>query len=115
MNKDEFLNELRIKFPDAYASIDIHEKGNLHCEIGAFRVYLENEMLNGGEWFCEKAFKFINECLSVSNDELQNAIEISFIEDLALGEQNETTHKIIKERAPKVIRNKMVKIHEFWS
>ena len=115
MTREEFLLRLEKEFPEAYSSIDEYEKGQLHCEMGAFRVYVEKAMLNGQEWSCEKAFSFIDKCLSAADPELKNAIEISFIEDLALGEQNKAIHKIIKERAPKDIREKMIEVDDYWS
>lgn len=115
MNREKFLDKLEEEFPDAYSTIDEYEKGALHCEMGAFRVYIEKKMIDGGEWYCEKAFRFIEKCLAESDSDLKNAIEVSFIEDLALGDQNDITYKIVKERAPKIIREKMRDIHEFWS
>jgi hypothetical protein len=46
--------------------------------------------------------------------ESKNAIEVSFIEDLALGENNERRYKMVTERMPQSIRARMVHVHEFW-
>ena len=82
--------------------------------MAAFRRWVEDELSKGGEWNCEKAFKFIEECLKVADSDLDNAIEVSFIEDLALGEHEPKYKKIVKERAPASIKEKMIEAHEFW-
>jgi len=110
----EFIKEMESLFPDAFAQIDKYERGLLHCEMGAFRSYIEKKMDEGSEWYCEQAFRFIESCLSQAGPNLENAIEVSFIYDLALGEHNERRYKIVKERMPQSIRAKMVHIREFW-
>jgi hypothetical protein len=114
MDRNDFLLQLKAQFPDAYSQIDEYESGLLHCEMGAFRRWVEGELSKGGEWNCEKAFKFVEECLKVANSDLENAIEVSFIEDLALGEHELKYKKIIKERAPALIKEKMIEAHEYW-
>ena len=88
MNRETFLKELEAQFPDAYTKIDDIDQGLLHLEMSAFRRWVESELASGGAWNCEKAFKFIETCLKHAGPELENAIEISFIEDLALGEHD---------------------------
>lgn len=114
MERAEFIKALETEFPDAFSRIDKHESGLLHCEVGAFRAFLEKKMDEKAEWYCEKAFRFIELCLKEAGPNLENAIEVSFIYDLAVGEQNEERYRVVKERAPKSIRNKMIQTHEFW-
>jgi len=114
MDRDEFLKQLEANFPEAYAEINESEKGLLHCEVGAFRRWVEIQMEVGHAWNAEKALRFIERSLREAGFELSNAIEVSFIEDLALGEHKLEYQIIIKERAPKSILLKMAKLHEFW-
>lgn len=114
MERLDFLKQLEVKFPDAFAKIDDIDEGLLHCEMAAFRRYVEEKMDQGSAWYCEKALCFVEQCLRESGAALENAIEVSFIEDLALGEHNRQRYEIVKERAPKTIRNKMIEVHEFW-
>lgn len=86
----------------------------LHCEVAAFRDHVEAKMDEKAAWYCERALRFIHECLNVAGPDLRNAIEVSFIEDLALGTQTPQRHEIVRERAPKDIRNRMIQAHEFW-
>jgi len=114
MNRETFLKELKVQFPDAYSNIDDIDQGLLHLEMSAFRRWVESELVTGGAWNCEKAFKFVETCLKHADPGLENAIEISFIEDLALGEHDMKIKKIVKDRAPKTIIEKMEIAHEFW-
>jgi hypothetical protein len=114
MERPEFISELEAQFPEAFARIDKYESGNLHTEMGAFRDYIEQKMEEGAFWYCERAFQFIERCLKDAGPELKNAIEISFIEDLALGIQNKQRYDIVKQRAPRLIRDKMIQAHNFW-
>ena len=114
MNRLEFLKQLEIEFPDGFAEIDTSEQ-LLHCEIADFREWVVKLMDEGSEWKCQQVFEFMVNCLNTSDSSLENAIEISFIEDLALGEHKVMYRNIVKARAPKALRNKMAKVHSFWS
>ena len=114
MDRAKFLSELKAQFPEAFAQIDKYETGQLHTEIGSFRAYIEQKMEEGAAWYCERAFRFIERCSKDADAELRNAIEISFIEDLALGAQNKKRYDIVKDRAPKLLRDKMIEAHDFW-
>jgi hypothetical protein len=114
MERPEFMAALESRFPDAFAQIDQHESGLLHCEVGAFRRFVEEKMDAAAAWYCERAFRFIEHCLKEAKPELKNAIEVSFIYDLAIGGQNKQRYEIVKERAPKLIRDKMTQADRFW-
>lgn len=115
MNRTEFLNALFSQFPEAEQAIDECSHGLLHCEMGDFRCLVEEKMDLGQEWFCERAFSFIEKCYINASDELENALEISFIEDLALGEHSTQRKRIIRERMTSSLLSKMVTVHEYWS
>ena len=114
MDREDYLSELELNFPEAFEQIEDSEKGLIHCEVAAFRRYLEGQMDEGKEWVCEKGFKFIANCLNSPTPDLENALEISFIEDLALGEQKSSYYDVIKSRAPVIIQEKLAISHEFW-
>jgi hypothetical protein len=114
MDRAKFLSELEAQFPEAFAQINKYESGQLHTEMGSFMAFIEEKMEEGAAWYCERAFRFIERCLNDADPELKNAIEISFIEDLALGVQNKKRYDIVKDRAPKLLRDKMIEAHVFW-
>ncbi len=114
VKRDQFIKALAEQFPEAYALINQYERGLLHCEVGAFRLFIEQKMDEGALWYCEKAFRFIEQCLGQADSELQNAIEVSFIEDLAFGKQTARRYAVVKERAPRSLSNRMAQVDMFW-
>ena len=113
MTRIDFLREIEEKFPEAFLTIDTTNE-LLHCEISDFRSWLESQMKLGAAWKCQKVFEFILHSLNNADSELENAIEVSFITDLALGEHMPEYKLIIEDRAPAEIRRKLTAIHEFW-
>lgn len=114
MGRDQFIKALEAQFPDAYAQITEYERGLLHCEVGAFRMFIEQKMDEGAAWYCEKAFRFIEDSLGPASPELRNAIEVSFVYDLAVGKQTKQRYTIVKERAPLSLWDQIVHIDTFW-
>jgi len=45
---------------------------------------------------------------------LENALEISFIEDFAFREHNNSVYRIIRERVSPGMRKRLIAHHEFW-
>lgn len=82
-------------------------KGLLHCEMGAFRRAAEDALDQGKLWQAEKYFRFVEQVLPVANPDVENALEVSFLEDLALGECTPARRKAVKERMPWSLRKKV--------
>jgi hypothetical protein len=86
LGREEFLARLALDFPDAAAGIAKYDSGLLHCEMAAFRRATEKAMDCGRFWEAERHFRWVEEMLKVAGPELRNALEVSYLEDLALGE-----------------------------
>ena len=114
MNRTDFLKQLKLRLPEAYAAIDTSEK-LLHCEMADFRQWVESQMKDRADWNCQKAFQFVVFCSKNADSSLENAIKVSFIEDLALGEHLPEYKVVVKERAPKELRDQLSSISEFWA
>jgi hypothetical protein len=108
------MTMLAKQFPEVISAIDEYEAGFLHCEIGVFRSTVEQAMDEGRLWDVERYLRFVDEILPDADVAVQNAIEVSFIEDLALGEHTEARQRAIRDRASKTIRAKMRNINGFW-
>jgi hypothetical protein len=85
-SRDEFIRQLQAEFPEAAVAISEYETGILHCEVAVLRRLTEETMDAGNAWLAERHFRFIERLLKDANAELRNAIEVSYLEDLALGE-----------------------------
>jgi hypothetical protein len=114
MNREQFLDRLAAQFPDVAAQIRPDETGLLHCEVAAFRRATEEAMDAERLWAVEKHFRFVEELLSKAGPELRNALEVSYLEDLALGEWSAARYKAVKERMPRSLRSILIRHRREW-
>jgi hypothetical protein len=114
IGRDEFLARLAIEFPEVIASFNEYDKGLLHCEIATFRRATERAIDTGRLWVAEKHFRFVQATLKDSNSELRNALEVSYLEDFALGEFTPERYRAVKARMPKSLRLIIERSHPNW-
>ena len=114
LGREDFLARLALDFPDAAAGINKYEAGQLHCEVGAFRRATEAAMDSGRFWEAEKHFRWVEELLKTAGPELRNALEVSYLEDLALGGCPPARYQAVKERMPKALRQILIAHHRQW-
>ncbi len=94
--------------------IDEYDAGLLHCEVGAFRSATEAAMDAGQFWEAERHFRLVEELLKSADPELRNALEVSYLEDLAFAECTPQRHRAVKERMPPALRQILIAHHEQW-
>lgn len=114
IGRDEFLNRLIVEFPDIAASIDTYSAGLLHCEMGHFLCMTERAMDEGRLWEAERHFRLVAELCEIAGPELRNALEISYLEDLAFGEWTPARHAAIKARMPRHLREILIGHRKEW-
>jgi hypothetical protein len=114
VGREEFLARLAADFPKAAAGIRSDEAGLLHCEVAAFRRATETAMDSGELWEAECHFRLVEELLATAGPELRNALEVSYLEDLALGECTPARHRAVKERMPRPLRQMLIAHQEQW-
>jgi hypothetical protein len=112
--RDDFLARLAAEFPDVIAGFGPYSAGLLHCEVADFRRATERAMDAGRLWEAERHFRLVEELLAVACPELRNALEVSYLEDLALGECTPARHRAVKERMPRALRQVVIGFHEQW-
>jgi hypothetical protein len=112
--RDDFLARLEAEFPDVVAGFGSHSAGLLHCEVGDFRQATERAMDAGRLSEAERHFRLVAELLTVASPELRNALEVSYLEDLALGEFNAARHQAVRERMPRELREILIQHHAHW-
>ena len=101
--RDTFLSDIETMFPDVVPLITEYDEGLLHCEVAAFRKYLEAALSNRREWECEKILRYVGDLLPRADEALENALLVSFLEDLALGDLSDVDKEILRQRAPSEI------------
>jgi hypothetical protein len=114
IDRSQSMTTLATRFPEVVGAIDKYEAGILHCKVAAFRRVAEQAMDQGRFWDVERYFRFVEETLPSADAEVRIAIEISFVEDFALGEHTEQRHRAVRERVSKVLREKIAMINEKW-
>ncbi len=114
VGREEFLARLTAEFPEVVAKINQYESGTLHCEVGAFRRATEQAMDTGRLWETERHFRLVEELLDAAGPELRNALKVSYLEDLALGECTPARHSAVKEHMPRALRQILIGHHEQW-
>lgn len=114
MTRERFLAELVSQFPGVTAQIRPDEGGILHCEVGAFRRVTEDALDSGQFWVAECHFKFVERVLREADLALRNALEISYLEDLAFGELTEARYRGVKERMPVALRTILIRHRSEW-
>jgi hypothetical protein len=110
----EFLDLLATEFPEVAAEVREQGDGLLHLEAAAFRLATERAMDAGQLWAAERHFRFVARVLSEAAPDVENALAISYIEDLALGECTPQRYHAVKERMPAGLRAEMARIHPNW-
>jgi hypothetical protein len=114
MNRVQFLAELAAEFPDVVAQIRSDESGLLHCEVAAFRRATERAMDTGQLWAAEQHFRFVERVLQHADSDLRNALEVSYLEDLAFGELTAERYRAVSERMPPSLRTILICHRREW-
>jgi hypothetical protein len=106
----KFIALLTAQFPEVPASFDEYRIGLLHCEMGAFARLTEEAIDEGNHWQVEKYFRFIKEMRETASPEVENAIDISYLEFLAFSEYSAIRHQAIRERMPSPLKEILFEI-----
>jgi hypothetical protein len=80
--RDEFLAELFERFPGLESKRDKSAKGLLHCEMGWFSHKTSEAIEIGAFRSVRHHFEFIDFASTHASDELENAIAVSYLENV---------------------------------
>lgn len=114
LDREAFITRLTGRFPEVSAAFSEYGAGLLHCEMADFRRVVETAMDDGRHAQVERYLRFVDECLQNAGPELQNAIEVSFVEDFALGDYNAARHNAVRERMPARLRQSIIEVNPEW-
>ncbi len=114
MDREEFIQRLAKRFPEVPTQISDYAHGLLHCEMADFRRVVESAMDSGNHWSVELYLRFLDDCRQAASPELANAIDVSFLEDFALGDHSEERLKAVRERMPRRLREQLVSVDDRW-
>lgn len=114
MDRQQLLARLTAEFPEVAAQIRDDEAGLLHYEVAAFRRATGEALDSGHLWSAERHFRFVAEMLAEADPQLRNALEISYVEDLALGDFSPERHAAVKSRMPRSSRALVIEYNPRW-
>lgn len=109
VDHEEFARRLDIEFPQLKNEFDEYSKGLLHCEVGALATLAEAAMDKERFWQAEKYFQLIADIRREATPEVENAIDVSFIEFFAFSELTENRYNGLK-RMPDELRAILLEI-----
>ncbi len=98
-----FLQMLNEEFPEVPQSFDQCGEGLLHCEMGAFARLTEGAIDTGRFSQVEQYFRFVARVRDRATPEVENAIDVSYIEFLAFSEVTDNRRQATK-RMPHSLR-----------
>jgi hypothetical protein len=84
LNHNDFIRLLGEQFPEIAGSIDDFAKGILHMEMGHFSHH-SMDALKAGQWDqLARHFSLAERLLKDGDEALQNAVNVSYLENLPL-------------------------------
>lgn len=105
-----FIQMLTEEFPEVVASFDEYAEGLIHVQMGTFARITEQAIDGGNLWQAEKYFRFVARARENASPEVENAIDVSYLEWLAFSDCTENRLRAIKERMPKSLRTIVLEI-----
>ena len=86
IDRELFLTALAERFPEVSARISDLESGLLHLEMGVVSA-ATCSAIEAGNWQAVAAhFGFVGEVFSAGDDAVRNAVYVSYLENVLLGE-----------------------------
>ncbi|TAL30609.1 MAG: hypothetical protein EPN97_12400 [Alphaproteobacteria bacterium] len=109
VHRSEFLKQLKATFPAVELEIN-KEQGLLHFEMAVFRRLVQQLIDSGDREQVTKAYKLAEWAYENGNDDLKNAIDVSFVEELNFND----TKKHKRQWARSLLPCTLAKLYEAW-
>jgi hypothetical protein len=109
IDREAFLQALATRFPEIAASISDIESGLLHPEMGVVSDATRSAITAHNWGAVQDQFEFIGEIFVGANEAVRNAVYVSYLENVLLGE---TSSDFMKARAmlPPVLSSAMAEL-----
>jgi len=97
-----FIKLLTEKFPSVVAEIDDCSQGLLHLEMGAFSRATQAAIDTGDRDTVRRHFQFIDEIFSQAAPDVENAINVSYLEHLRFNGRKATPTRTLELLTPRL-------------
>lgn len=83
MNAEHYMSELSERFPELAPTLDQEDwRGILHVETGRFAAFCQEAIDRSDRDLVESCYSFARQSAMYGTDDVQNAIGVSFVENL---------------------------------
>lgn len=89
MSRADFIHHVALHMPEAAALIEETDFGNLHLEMGALKLATRAAIMRYEFNVVRKHFSFVSYLFEYANEELYNAILVSYLEGLFISAASE--------------------------
>ena len=113
--RPEFIAALQKEFPAALENPRRDLDGLIHLEVAEFRDTVEDAVRDGRFWYVEQAFRFVEGYLDDSDDDVDNALGVSFLEDFAYTTFSKNEIESILCRLSMNMRKQLARFGEQWN
>ena len=96
----EWSRMLAEEFPEVPQAFDEYSTGLLHCEMGTFARLTDEAITTGNNHQVALDFDFVDRVRKEADAFVQNAIDVSYIENFAWDEWSERRHQALKQMPP---------------
>jgi hypothetical protein len=112
-DRPEFIDALTLRFPEVTSEIMDISDGLLHCEMADFARCSHTAILEGNFSVAKAHIDFIHEALLKASPALQNAIIVSYLENVFLGE---TAPNFLQTRTalPPAVGHELLLLEQHW-
>ena len=114
MDGIDFIGQLTLRFPEVSGTLRPEGRTLLHVGMADFRPAVEAAMDAGRYWRAYQYLHFLDGCIDAADEALANAIDVSFVEDFAVGEYTAERHRAVRERMPDRLRRRVVAVNSRW-
>ena len=109
IDSDGFLQALAKRFPEIAANIDEVDSDLLHLEMAAVS-HATQEAVNAQRWETVAShFAFIEEAFAGGTEEIKNAVYVSYLENIFLGESS-SSHMSVRAMLPPELAKALVEL-----
>jgi len=107
IDHSRFIELLSVRFPEVYADIDDNSSGLLHPEVGTLARATQRAIDAGETDQVIAYFKFVDEIFTKAAPDVENAIYVSYLENLNFGGRNHyrtSARKLLPTRLSRALR-----------
>jgi hypothetical protein len=112
INHPQFVALLNEQFPAVAAAIDECSQGLLHCEMGTLARATQTCLKSGDSETARKHFAFVDEVFQNADRDVQNAVYVSYLENLQFEGANIMTPQARELLTPR-LRTALIELEEY--